>query len=867
MKKNNVHFYFWLTAVFASIASIISYVYYLNLGVTVAYNDARAHLDMARLVVDNLKPGIAQMGSVWLPLNHILMLPLVWNYTLWQSGFAGSLISMATFIGSALFIFLLVNELTKKPPIAFLGSLVFILNPNVLYMQTTPMTELTLLFFFTGTSYFLCKWVKENFNIIYLILSAFMVFGATLTRYDGWFLFICLIPLIAVMTFVSAISRKTDVKKAILVHTARVIEGRIVIFSTIGGYGIVLWLVWNQIIYGQALYFMIGPYSAYAQQTKIKEAGSLLTFHNLPLSIQSYWWAMIDNTGSLLLLLGIIGFLYFLIKQKISPIALALYTLLTPLLFHIVSLYAGNSILVVPQLGAYATQEAHTSWFNVRYGLMMVPAVAIFSAYLASRARIIAVILLVSIVAQAGLLYLRNDVITLTDGVIGTSSLDVGDASNWLKKEVASKKGNVLTSIAYNNALAFSTGMPLKRFIHEGTGNYWSDSLTMPSKHAEWIIMANGDVGDAIYTSLVTKQNPDFKNNFTLVMKGKHTNIYQRNESLIAKNTVLGANTKNLNIHGMNSYDLAYRTHKEIDETLSLAEANSINTIRFWGFGEGFKDSFQPSLGEYNYKMFDNLSYVVNSAEERNIKVIITLSNYWKDYGGIIQYLKWYDLPSNSAVQKDEFFKNQKITTSFEKYINELLNHKSLYTGKKLKEEKAIFGWELMNEPRSSTVEMQEVVLKWMEQTSAYLKQIDSDHPILAGIEGFTDQYQPDGHGPLLEDVAKLKNIEILTGHYYIRENDKSTIAEVFSYWQQVQNRTGKPLLIEEAGFVKDRKINDNKERIDLYKDIYSEAKSRGLNGVLLWNWALAVDSSFGISPKDKGDSDILDLIKAQGAK
>ena len=82
-----------------------------------------------------------------------------------------------------------------------------------------------------------------------------------------------------------------------------------------------------------------------------------------------------------------------------------------------------------------------------------------------------------------------------------------------------------------------------------------------------------------------------------------------------------------------------------------------------------------------------------------------------------------------------------------------------------------------------------------------------------------------------------------------------------------MQNRTGKPLLIEEAGFVKDRKINDNKERIDLYKDIYSEAKSRGLNGVLLWNWALAVDSSFGISPKDKGDSDILDLIKAQGAK
>ncbi len=868
MRKNSTHFYFWITAAVASILSIASYIYYLNQGVTVAYNDARAHLDMARLVVDNLKPGIAQMGSVWLPLNHVLMLPLIWNYTLWQSGFAGSLVSMITFIGSALFIFLLVNELTKKAHVAFLGSLVFILNPNVLYMQTTPMTELTLLFFFTGTSYFLCKWVKENFNIIYLILSAFMVFGATLTRYDGWFLFICLIPLIAVMSFVSVISKRTDIKRAVLVQLARIIEGRIVIFSTIGGYGILLWLLWNQIIYGQALYFMIGPYSAYAQQTKIKEAGSLLTYHNLPLSIQSYWWAMVDNTGSLLLLLGVIGFLYFLIKQKINPIALALYTLLTPLVFHILSLYAGNSILVVPELGSSATQEAHTSWFNVRYGLMMVPAVAIFSAYLASKARLIAVILLISIIAQAGLLYIRNDVITLTDGVIGTSSLDVGDASTWMRSEVASGNGHILTSIAYNNALAFSTGIPLKRFIHEGTGNYWSDSLTAPSKHATWIVMANGDVGDAIYTSLVTKKNPDFKNNFTLVMKGKHTNIYQRNETLTdKKNAVLGVNMENLNIHGMNSYDLVYRTHREIDETLSTAASHNINTIRFWGFGEGFKDSFQPNLGEFNYKMFDNLAYAVHEAEKKNLKVIITFSNYWKDYGGIIQYLKWHNLPSATTTQKDEFFQNEKIIVSFEKYINELLSYKSLYTGKPLKEEKAILGWELMNEARSSTVKRQDIILKWMDRTSTYVKRLDPTRPIFAGVEGFTAQYQPDGHGPLLEDVAKLKNIDILTGHYYIRENDKSSIAEVFSYWQKIQKSSGKPLLVEEAGFVKNKKGNENKNRIDLYKDIYKEADSRGLNGVLLWNWALAIDSSFGISPKDKNDSAILNLIKTQGAK
>src|SRR4030042_5858567 len=78
-----------------SIASFI--IFYLN-GLGLAYNDARSHLDIGRRVVEGLTPGLAQLGSVWLPLPHLLMIPTIWNDFFWHSGLSGAIISMISFI-------------------------------------------------------------------------------------------------------------------------------------------------------------------------------------------------------------------------------------------------------------------------------------------------------------------------------------------------------------------------------------------------------------------------------------------------------------------------------------------------------------------------------------------------------------------------------------------------------------------------------------------------------------------------------------------------------------------------------------------------------------------------------------------------
>lgn len=170
-----------------SVISVISFnVFYKN-GLGLAYNDARSHLDIARRVVEGLKPGIAQLGSVWLPLLHILMAPTVWNDFMWHSGLAGGLISMISFVTTGVVVYKFLKGLGVGLFARYFGVLIFVANINILYLQSTAMTELLLLATMTWGSYELMLWAKDD-NNLHLIKSAFWIMLSTLTRYDGWFL-------------------------------------------------------------------------------------------------------------------------------------------------------------------------------------------------------------------------------------------------------------------------------------------------------------------------------------------------------------------------------------------------------------------------------------------------------------------------------------------------------------------------------------------------------------------------------------------------------------------------------------------------------------------------------------------------------
>src|ERR1700684_2640466 len=89
----------------AIFVSVFSFLFFYRSGEVLLYGDAVAHINIARRVFDSKTPGLLQLGTVWLPLPHLLIMPFIISKQMWQSGSGGSIPSMAAFIVGVLGIF------------------------------------------------------------------------------------------------------------------------------------------------------------------------------------------------------------------------------------------------------------------------------------------------------------------------------------------------------------------------------------------------------------------------------------------------------------------------------------------------------------------------------------------------------------------------------------------------------------------------------------------------------------------------------------------------------------------------------------------------------------------------------------------
>src|SRR5689334_3925716 len=104
------------------------------------YGDAVAHLHIARRLFDSREPGFRQLGSVWLPLSHLLLVPFVQKMSWWQTGEAAALPSMACYVAACVGMYRLALCFVRNS-VAWLATAFFMLNPGLLYFSTTAMTE------------------------------------------------------------------------------------------------------------------------------------------------------------------------------------------------------------------------------------------------------------------------------------------------------------------------------------------------------------------------------------------------------------------------------------------------------------------------------------------------------------------------------------------------------------------------------------------------------------------------------------------------------------------------------------------------------------------------------------------------------
>src|SRR5437867_1359544 len=123
------------------IVGLASFAYYYARGLTTAHYDAKAHLVLARGVLDSTRPGYAQLGVNWLPLTHLLYLPFASIDGQYRSAFLPSLLSVISFALSAWLVFRIVARFTRLGAAGLFAAVYLVANSNLQYLQSCPLTE------------------------------------------------------------------------------------------------------------------------------------------------------------------------------------------------------------------------------------------------------------------------------------------------------------------------------------------------------------------------------------------------------------------------------------------------------------------------------------------------------------------------------------------------------------------------------------------------------------------------------------------------------------------------------------------------------------------------------------------------------
>jgi hypothetical protein len=158
---------------------------YWRAGLSLSHYDAKAHLVVARRIFDSITPSWEQIGAVWLPLPHVLnALPVQIDW-MYRTGASATAISIVSFAIAVACVSAIVRAAHGTRTGALLAAAIVALNPNLLYLQSTPMTEPLLLALSAMVVLHLTAWVASDDMRIRRSVG-WTIVAACLTRYEAW---------------------------------------------------------------------------------------------------------------------------------------------------------------------------------------------------------------------------------------------------------------------------------------------------------------------------------------------------------------------------------------------------------------------------------------------------------------------------------------------------------------------------------------------------------------------------------------------------------------------------------------------------------------------------------------------------------
>lgn len=467
------------------------------------YGDAVAHLHIARRVFDSHQPRFSQLGSVWLPLPHILQLPFVQVYSWWANGIAGMIPSALAYLAACTGFYRLARRWLPWPSAA-LALFVFTTNPNLLYLQTTAMTEPLFLCEMIWIAHWLVEWrirldadPRQARRLLCFIAAALI--AAIFTRYDGW-----VIALVAWTAVGIILARRGGLNsRTFWLASALVVAAPIA------------WFIYNAAAFGDWLYFMRGPYSAKAIEVRTSAPGfpPHPGWHNPWVGLIFFMkCAELDAAaaawGNVLLAVSILGTFYAWLTERRRAFAWALLLWL-PVPFYAYSVAYGSVPIFLPVWWPH-------SWYNVRYGMELLPALALGVGFAAQFIRAImlefkprhlsgrtltlrlnsAVAFLLAVTSLNVLQMLRERPLVYVEG---TKNIDARQSyenqiPQALKALLARRPGSViLMDTSVDPELVALTGIPLRQTVNESDLEIYKAALAAPAAHADLVLAFDGD--------------------------------------------------------------------------------------------------------------------------------------------------------------------------------------------------------------------------------------------------------------------------------------------------------------------------------------------------------------------------------------
>jgi hypothetical protein len=464
-------------------------LYYSNAGLALTHYDAKAHLVVARRVIDSITPGWQQLGAVWLPLPHLLNLLPVQVDLFYRTGASATAISMASFAALVWAAARIVLRLSGSATGAVLAAALIALNPNVLYLQSTPMTE-PLLLALTTVAVMLAIDALDGGPSPRWRAAGWALAAACLTRYEAWPVATSLVLMIPLARWRQGVALRRGAREAVTLAAYPAVA-------------IVLFLVHSKVTIGE--WFVTGGF--YVPDPLLRHR---------PIAVAgAVWWGARQLGSELLMRAGLVAAL-FLLWQWARRRDQALLVL-------------PFALVASAALPAYAFFQGHP--LRIRYMVPLVTATAIVTAVGVGRMRRGAALASVAIL---GAVLAQTRPFDRNASMVQEAQWDV--PRSLARRAITAclpPPGRGDTVMASMGSLAHymqelsAHGFALRDFLHEGNGDIWLAAYAGPQRYVNWILMDEESEGGDMLAARA-REDPRFLKGYTRACTGAGLALYRR---------------------------------------------------------------------------------------------------------------------------------------------------------------------------------------------------------------------------------------------------------------------------------------------------------------------------------------------------